>query len=93
MGYYIQTPQDTGKAEYLVEHEKAVLIPEQEARELSKQKGDDGVIVIVSNTIFEAAGYAFSPEEFSAFTMPGDDRPKKFLKMNRERIHELTGCK
>jgi hypothetical protein len=93
MGYYIQTPQDVLKAEYLINHENAVRITEQEARDLVKSGGDEGVVVVVSNAIFEAAAYTFSPEEFSAFTMPDDDRPRKFLKMDRGRIHELTRYK
>jgi hypothetical protein len=37
------------------------------------------LICVVSNGLFDAAGYCFSQEEFNAFNKPSDGRPRVWL--------------
>jgi hypothetical protein len=91
MGHYIQTGMNLGKADFLIKNEHATEITQQEASCLVKSGGEEGVVVVVSNVIFEAAAYAYDIAEFNALTNPGDNRARRFIKMNKNRIHELTG--
>jgi hypothetical protein len=92
MGYYIQTKVNTGKA--------AEIIREQGAKKLSGsfearkefEKGE-GVICVVCNGPFDAAGFCHSSEEIDAFDRPDDPRPKTWLSMDRAMAEILTGFK
>ena len=82
MGYYLQTPETHGKAEFLCEEYGGEIINSQEAEELMNDLESTAVVCVVNNGIFEAAGYCFSENEFKAFSRPGDTRPKTWLKFN-----------
>ncbi len=100
MGYYIEGPA-RGKASFLVGTYGAIRTPKHECEQhlLSAQhnggvdilNGAKAVVCVVDNGIFDAAGYAFNYEEFKAFTLPSDPRPKEFLLMDKAKVHELTG--
>jgi len=90
MGFYIQAPTATGKAEYLVENEGAEVIPCPE--NYADIPSDEAIICVVSNGPFEAAGCAFDEREFEEFKFP-DGRPRTWLKMAKARAKELSGYK
>lgn len=79
MGYYINNLPNgeklpsLGKAEALLTIEGATQIPQP-------TKFQDDIVCVVDNGIFEAAGYAYSPEELEVFSRP-DGRPKVWLKI------------
>ena len=82
MGRYINRPDGAprGKVEYLLElgaKEVDPLLAEESVE-------GAGVIVLVDNGLFEAAGYAYSPAEFAAFIRPDDPRPKRFFILPRD---------
>ena len=50
-----------------------------------------GVVCVVENGMFDAAGFAFCKEELEVFAAP-DARPKTWLSMDLERAIELSDC-
>lgn len=82
MGYYINQDSkgnmlpDKGKLKMLVE-DGAKVIPTP-----TKSKFEEGLVCIVDNGMFEAAGYAFSKEEMEVFLDP-DNRMKTWIKYDK----------
>lgn len=90
MGYYIQGPSK-GKAQTIIAEHDAVEITIEEAVEIMDDPDrDQGVICVVDNGPFEAAGYAFDKKEFEVFAQE-DGRPKTWLAMSRGKAEELCG--
>ena len=52
---------------------------------------DKGLIVVVDNGMFEAAGFCYNEEEFKVFTDPRDYRHKQYVLINREDAEILSG--
>lgn len=88
MGYYIEVPDNHGKAKQLAELYGATVLDHQPAW---GEFPDLAIVVVVDNGLFEAAAYAYSEAEFAAFTNPADLRPKQFLTMDRELARKLSG--
>lgn len=91
MGYYIQTPENHGKADYLVREHGAEVVDDVPA-----WSDDYAIVCVVDNGAFEAAGYAFSPRELMAFAAQdrgGYQRPRTWLKMDKAKAQELSGYK
>lgn len=92
MGYYLDLPdmKAKGKADFLIQHENAQeseCIPDFETeRELGK-----AIVCVIENPMFDAAGFAYSPQELREFANP-DGRFKRWLLMPWKRVKELTGC-
>jgi len=89
VGYYIETPTTHGKADYLTAHYDAQVV-DRPASYAGIPEGK-ALIVVVSNGIFEAAGFAYSEREFDAFVNPSDQRPKTFLLMDRREAELASG--
>ena len=90
MGFYIQAPSNHGKDEFLVQSEGAIrLSGPAEARQAMTE--GFGIVCVMDNGAFEAAGFAFSDEELEAFADPRDSRPKVWLAMDRSRAEVLSG--
>ena len=89
MGYYIQTPQDLGKAEYLIGKYGAIHLHPYEA--LKYMDLDFALICVVNNGLFEAAAFIYNHHEYEAFNDPRDGRPKKWLVMDLGKAKELSG--
>lgn len=85
MGFYIETPVNKGKAEYLVNNHGAVRLsgymPVAEAHEV--------LICVVDNGPFEAAGIMYSLNEVESFNDEQDRRPKEWLLMTKEEVINL----
>lgn len=91
MGYYIQAPSNKGKADFIVNEYGAEIVgTDTEVPEWDKEKA---IICVVDNGLFEAAGYAYSPTELTDFALPdrGPQRPRIWLKMDRQKAEELSG--
>lgn len=89
MGYYLERDDfgRHGKAEFLIEACGAIELIGVAAPEW---RNDVGIVCVVNNGPFEAAGYAFSPQELSAFIQI-DDRPKRWLIMDKTEAARRSG--
>lgn len=92
MGYYIQRDDDEnfGKAEFLIEKHGARLLPTA-----PEWNDTDGIVCVVNNGSFEAAGYCYSPSELKAFKADSGprQRPRKWLVMDKAKAAELSNFK
>lgn len=92
MGYYIETDFTHGKAEAIAEKYDGIVYPTPPDYDAIDSRGD-GIIVVINNGLFEAAGFAYDKQEFLAFTQPDDLRPKKFVIMDRATAEIASGYK
>lgn len=91
MGWYVETPGLTGKAEKLQKIYAAQPVDKDTAEDLVDD-GRGAVICVVKNPEFEAAAFCYSPQEFRRFTHPLDPRPRTWLWVeDRAVIEEVTG--
>jgi hypothetical protein len=88
MGYYIQTESTFGKARSLILNHKAVRISEPNS--FAEVPANKGLICVVDNYMFEAAGFCYSESEFRTFASP-DGREKIWLLMDLELAKKLSG--
>ena len=89
MGYYIQTPSNTHKAEQLVQLYNAEILP-FEVPEFKDIPEHRALICVVRNPMFDAAAYCFSESEWKVFTH-NDGRMKTWLMMDKLLARELSG--
>jgi hypothetical protein len=82
MGFYIN---QNSKGKTIPALNKAAALIEDGAELLTKEPEtwEEGLICVVSNGLFEAAAYAFSPQEMNAFKDPDDYRPRVWLKWDK----------
>ena len=91
MGYYIDKGMPAlGKAEALVAKYGAIVL--RSAVEAAEwQKNGFGIVCVINNGPFEAAGYAFSSEELEEFSNRMDLRHKEYLAMDKALAEKLAG--
>lgn len=90
MGCYIEGPRQ-GKAEFLKKEYGALQVSESRAREAIEDPLL-GVICIVYNTTWDAAGFAYNLQEFWRMEMrPDDRRPRRWMVMERGLAERLSG--
>jgi len=77
MGFYIETSSPRNKAAWLVHNLSGTLCNRIDAIEALAD--GEGVIVVIHNPAFEAAAFAYSPEEFARLHQPGDLRPRGYV--------------
>ena len=87
MGYYIQTPEPTGKAAYLREHHGAIAVEPVEPSALAP---DQALVCVIENAGFDAAAYCYNDREFQEFALPDDRRPREWLLMDRAIVERLS---
>lgn len=92
MGYYIGTNANQNKAAWIVKNLNGKMVSFNEAKE-AMSNPDLGVVVVLDNVLFEAAGFCFSYNEFEAFTDPNDKRRKQFVVLKREDAEIASGYK
>jgi hypothetical protein len=94
MGYYIQVPENEGKAQQLVGLHGATILPMRPEAFEDVPEGQ-ALICVVDNGAFEAAALCYSREEFIEFTSPdvttGHQRPRTWVLMAKALAHELAG--
>ncbi len=88
MGYYIEVPEDKGKAQQIVELYGGRIVPSPPSFE--DITPDEAIICVVDNGHYEAAGFAFNQRELHAFSFY-ERRPRTWVIMNRQKACELTG--
>lgn len=86
MGFYIQTPMNLSKAQYLADTYSAEILSK-----IPTWCEDKAIICIVNNGAFEAAAYCYSRAEFEAFSYPTDVRKKCWLYMDKAIAQKLSG--
>lgn len=91
MGYYIEVPNNKGKAQQLADLHRATILPQ---RPESFEDAPEGtaIICVVDNGPFEAAALCYSREEFVEFARP-DGRPQTWLLMSQRLAYDLAGYK
>ncbi len=89
MGYYIEVPENKGKAQQLVDIHGATILKEKPA---FFAHSDKAIICVVDNGLFEAAGYAYDEKELNEFAYH-DGRPRTWLVMDKNLACELSGYK
>lgn len=92
MGFYIETPGNRDKAGQIAKQFNGQIVSYTKARDAMKDS-TRGVIVVVHNAFFEAAGFAFSEDEFDAFTRLNDAREKEFVIISRNDAEKASGYK
>lgn len=90
MGYYIECEKPLRKAEQIIAEHGGQLSTMFDYR-AAMDDPTKGVVVVVNNGLFEAAGFCFDMEEFKAFTLSDDTRLKQFVIMDRQKAEELSG--
>ncbi len=91
MGYYINTGHNVGKAEWLIVNEGAMELMDVPTRLSELPTELNGLICVVNNGPFEAAGFIYNDRELEAFSDPSDYRDKRWLVLPLERAKELSG--
>ena len=91
MGFYIEGPV-TGKADWLLENHDAIELKGPKEAEKAFNEGY-GIICVIDNGAFDAAGFMFSLLELKAFSDPFDPRFRRWLAMDRKTAEELCGFK
>lgn len=88
MGYYIETGERFGKADYLKEHHAAEVVCRSETFHLFPDKD---IVAVVDNGHFEAAAFAYSLAELETFTRVSDPRPVVYLALPKGVGAKLSG--
>lgn len=90
MGYYIETGANHGKAEWLISNHAAKEIDLAEWSQRDPQT--DGLVVVVDNGLFEAAGVAHNASEQAYWigSAVADVRPRRYLVMDRATSRKLA---
>lgn len=80
MGYYIETPNPTNKAQQIKDRDGAV-----DATPAWPPPAGMVLVCVVENGPFDAAAIAFCEEEMDYFNSPGDFRKKHWLHLAKEK--------
>lgn len=94
MGYYVETPMNWGKARYIAETWGGEIVSEEVAA-VSVKVSTLGVICVVDNGPFEAAGFAYDEGQFERMRdrSRGDNRPRQWVVLERVVAEEISGYK
>lgn len=90
MGYYIEVPKNTRKAEQIIELYGAKEVSLPEARRAFEEEGK-GVVCVLEGPFWDAAGFMYCQDELEEFAAVRDGRPKRWLVMDRKLAAELAG--
>ena len=92
MVHYIETSGTTNKALWLVEHHAGQLINRETALLVVETypSHDRGIVVVMDNGPFQAAGFAYDLDEFTEFADPSDPRSRQYVEMNRTLAAKLS---
>ena len=88
MGYYIETPGYSNRAKWIAEHLEGRIVSHDEAISAILSP-EIGVVVVLHNPYFEAAGFAFSFDEFNALTSV--DVIKDYVLLDRRTAELCSG--
>ena len=93
MGYYLNDPDwpAVGKAEKILSLDGTEEIPAP--LPFSAIPEGKALVCVMNNRIFEGAGLIYSERELRDFTEPDDMRPRRWLLVDRETAHRMSGYK
>lgn len=91
MGYYIEGPCK-GKVNMLVTEHGATVLSGGAFEAAARQRNGAGIVCVVDNGGFEAAGFMHTEKELECFAWNRDTRPKTWLAMDRKLAAKLSGC-
>jgi hypothetical protein len=83
MGYYIN-PKNQTKEEFLLKYGEQI----QEPTHHESKDGTKLVVCLFDNGWMTAAGIVVDERELQAFTIPTDDRPKKWFWVKKAELEE-----
>lgn len=91
MGQYLQVEHNNEKAAQLINHHGAEIVYGDPLEAFDNLPADRGLVCVVENGIFDAAGWAFNRQEAEAFKRPdmGRQRRRTWLTMNLDTIKSL----
>ena len=84
MGYYMEVPKPTNKAEQLIKlyGAKSIEVPPKSLTEVPEGKA---LVVVVENGYFDAAAYAWCQSELDAF-LPYDGHRRTWLLIDKDKV-------
>ena len=88
MGFFIEAATNKSKAQWLVKHRGAEIV--DAPTDFSHVPPEKGLVVVVDNGMFEAAGYIFDQDEYRRATQE-DGRSREFVLMDKELAEDLSG--
>ena len=92
MGFYIPCRENRNKADQILASIPSKRISQEEAK--SHIGTDKAVVCVVDNGLFEAAAYCYNENEFEAFTLSEDNRPKIWLLIeDKDKVEKITNFK
>lgn len=91
MGYYIETDSHINKAKWIEKNIPGCRIVGLIEASKAMDDPDLGVVVVMDNLHFEAAGLAYDKDEFKAFAGPDDWRNKTFVVGPKSALFEAAG--
>jgi hypothetical protein len=92
VGFYIEVPQDKGKAEQMIQLHGAVSVfVGLDRRPPRFDETPEGLtlLCVVENPGFDAVGIVYDEHEYRVFADPTDARPKTWLLIPDEKAREL----
>lgn len=90
MGFYIETSGTHDKAFEIAEEYGGEVHLDPPNYELQTEQGN-GIIVVIDNGLFEAAGFAHSKDEYDIMTRADDPRPRQYVIIPREDAELASG--
>jgi len=88
-GFYIQTVGHNFKAGYILENiEGSYEFRPETYQDIPEGKG---LVIVVENGAFDAAAFIYEEREFEEFTLPSDNRPKRFILMDISVAEDISG--
>lgn len=87
MGYYIEVPENHGKAQQLVDLHGGQIVPT--IQHVDKIPAGKVLVVVVENGPFDAVGVVFSQRELEDFSYLRDTRRKTHVLLDRQTAFKL----
>ncbi len=88
MGYYIQVPENKGKAQQIVNLYGGRIV--EQPLSFTEKKLNEAVICVIDNGMFEAAAFCYSQEELDYFINDNTGRAKTWVVMGWDTACNLT---
>lgn len=86
MGYYLEGPENFGKATHLMKSLGAVRINAADTQCHVRDPTKAVICVVTNPELFEAAGFCYDEKELDVFLNDSDGRPRVWLVAERDRV-------
>ena len=92
MGFFVEGLARCDKAQQLADRYPGTVVLPQAPASFSEVPADKGLICVVGNMGFEAAGFIFDARELErCLPSPRDTRQRTFLLLDRKVAEEISG--